>query len=98
MTMRKVREKQCRKRMATISRLSRKRVDRVGSAIKAKWTMREEPYFVRELREERQCIRAEITTITIHALGLRDTNASLMIAERCKRIEAIDKKLLDRWK
>lgn len=98
MTMRKVRAKQCRKRMASISRLSRKRVDRVDAAIKANWTMREEPDFVRALREERRCLLAEITTITIHALGLWDSDASLMIAERRKRIDKINSKLPNRWK
>lgn len=98
MTMRKVRQKKIRRelRLETISRLSKKRVDRVTSAINATWTIREEPEYVQRLKTERQCLRAEITAITIEELGKKNTNASNLIAARLKRIDIITQQLTER--
>ena len=59
-------------------------------------TLRELPDNVRELLIERAALRAEITTLTVKAQGLKKSDVSVLIADRLRRIDAITSLLENR--
>ncbi|MGM8766070.1 hypothetical protein ACS6L6_21655 [Enterobacter asburiae] len=63
--------------------------DRITRAINGTWSLRELPDNVRELLIERATLRAEITTLTVKAQGLKKSDVSVHIADRLRRIDAI---------
>ena len=58
--------------------------------------LRELPDNVRELLIERAALRAEITTLTVKAQGLKKSDVSVHIADRLRRIDAITSLLENR--
>ncbi|HIA5878273.1 TPA: hypothetical protein ACWQU1_004582 [Escherichia coli] len=54
--------------------------DRITRAINGTWSLRELPDNVRELLIERAALRAEITTLTVKAQGLKKSDVSVLIA------------------
>ena len=99
MTMQKVRLKALRNNPYVIhsAKKSRhKRRDRVSTAINQTWSIKSVPDHVRELVLERACLRAEITAITIKELSKKNPDASVLIAEKLKRIDVITNQLTNR--
>lgn len=91
MSMQTVRRKALRNNpYSTLGRpVKRSSRDRITRAINGTWSVREIPENIRELVIERAAIRAEIITLTVKAQGLRNTDVSVRIAERLRRIDAI---------
>lgn len=101
MTMQKVRIKALRSNRFAIlpsDKRVRRRRDRITRAINSHWTLKVLPEYKRELIIERACLRAEITNITINSVGLTNSNASVLISERLRRIDVINQKLDSRKK
>ncbi|EOX8956939.1 hypothetical protein ACPW5J_004321 [Enterobacter hormaechei] len=102
MTMQKVRVKALKKNKFAIlagdKRLSRRRKDRISSAINSNWTTKELPEHARELLIERACLRVEIAVITQKEQGKKHSTSSVLIAKKLKRIDLITQKLADRKK
>ncbi|AYN25682.1 hypothetical protein D8682_00950 (plasmid) [Buttiauxella sp. 3AFRM03] len=99
MTMQKVRLKALRNNpYSTLSTNKRicKHKDRVTTAINQNWILKEVPEKVRELMIEQACLRAEIVTITIKEGTNKKSNASVLIAEKLKRIDLITKQIHSR--
>lgn len=97
MTMRKVRLKKLKKqRLEMIKYLSRSHRSRIDVAVNNYWTLREQPDFLKELESERMCLRAEITVITVKERGNKVSNASVLIAEKLKRIDYISQQINNR--
>ena len=68
----------------------------LGKPPLVKLVSRELPDNVRELLIERAALRAEITTLTVKAQGLKKSDVSVHIADRLRRIDAITSLLENR--
>lgn len=98
MTMRKVRIKHHKKRLETISYLSKKHTNRVSKAIDLCWTVKRESESVRKLMEERLCLRAQIALLMFDQVALRTPIISEMISQKLKRIDYITNEINIRYK
>ena len=99
MTMQKVRLKALRNNpnvFHTTHKHPCKRRDRVTTAINQTWSLKETPEHVRELIIERACLRAEIVAITERDRGNKKSSASILIAQKLKRIDIITNQLTNR--